>query len=399
MTLGPAPVQVKPPEKPIDKSVEKPIENKALDHRQHVTVKEPVKTEPRKPGITPAPLRPDPRIVSTKFKRPEPPAPPKSDLKPEVKAPEARLEVKAEPKPEIKPEVKEQPKVAVPAAKQVTKVETPAAPKPPAKPEVKTESKPEIRADKNEDKKPEVKEKKTETPPPASYPSSDLGLPKLNIEQQGFWAKLPIVAKIGIAAVLIAGVGVFISFSSKTGGAAVNPSGPGTVIAGSALPAGDAGWITDWGAEPGVRRTRQISVLRSSQTLTDYRIEMQGQIESKAIGWIFRAADPKNFYVTKLEIVKPGLEPTVAVVRFAMVNGEEGPHAQLPLPMKVRRDTMFKIRFDAVGSHFTTYVLDQKVDDWTDEQVKTGGVGLYSERGEVAALKGGMNVVPLIVKK
>ena len=46
---------------------------------------------------------------------------------------------------------------------------------------------------------------------------------------------------------------------------------------------------------------------------------MQGQIETKAIGWVFRAADPKNYYVAKIEIVKPGLEPTVALVRFAVI--------------------------------------------------------------------------------
>ena len=63
------------------------------------------------------------------------------------------------------------------------------------------------------------------------------------------------------------------------------------------------------------------------------------------------------------------------------------------------RNTLFKIRFDAVGDHFTTYVQDEKVDDWTDGHIKTGGVGLYSDRGEVATLKGGMSVVPLVIKK
>jgi len=234
----------------------------------------------------------------------------------------------------------------------------------------------------------------------APYPgSNDLGLPKLNLQSSsGFLGQLPAIAKIGIVVVLLAGLGGLIAFSSKSGGAATK-EGPGTIVAGSALPAGEAGWITDWGNEPGVRRTRQISILRSSQTLTDYRIDMTGQIESKAIGWVFRAQDPKNFYVTKLEIVKPGLEPTVALVRFAIINGEEQAHAQLPLPMKVRLDTMYKIRFDALGNHFTTYVQDEKVDDWTDDHVKTGGVGFYRERGEDATLKGGMNVVPLIVRR
>jgi hypothetical protein len=222
----------------------------------------------------------------------------------------------------------------------------------------------------------------------------------LNLESSpGFLGQIPMVAKIGIVVVLIAGLGGFIALSSKSGGAAPTSNRPGTVVAGSALPSGDTGWIADWGAEQGVRRSRQISILRSSQTLTDYRIEMQGQIETKAIGWVFRAADPKNFYVTKLEIVKPGLEPTIALVRFAIIDGEEQAHAQLPLPMKVRRDTLFKIRLDAIGNHFTTYVQDEKVDDWTDDRVKTGGVGLYSERGEVATLKGSMSIVPLVIKK
>ena len=262
------------------------------------------------------------------------------------------------------------------------------------------------------EKKPEVKEVKSKedvkaepqlpVPMAPSYGSSDLGLPRLNLQSSpGFWAQLPAVAKIGIAVVLVAIVGGLIAFTSKGGGAAVTAANgsTGTVVVGSPLPIGDAGWITDWGADPGVRRSRTISVLRSSQTLNDYRIEMQGQIETKAIGWVFRAADPKNYYVTKIEIVKPGLEPTVALVRFAVINGEEQVRAQLPLPMKVRRDTMYKIRFDAVGSHFTTYVQDEKVDEWTNDQVKTGGVGLYSERGEVATLKGGMSVLPLLIKK
>ena len=160
------------------------------------------------------------------------------------------------------------------------------------------------------------------------------------------------------------------------------------------------GWIEDWGSEPALHHTRQITILRSSQTYTDYRIQMQAQIETKAIGWVFRAADPKNFYVTKIEIVKPGLEPSIALVRFAVINGEEQPHVRIPLLMKVWRDTMYKIQFDAVGNHFTTYVQDQKIDQWTDDRIKTGGVGLYSERGEVANIKdGGMNVLSLTVKK
>ena len=35
---------------------------------------------------------------------------------------------------------------------------------------------------------------------------------------------------------------------------------------------------------------------------------------------------------------------------------------------------------------------DQKVDEWTDDRLKTGGVGLYSDRGERMPLVGTVNV-------
>jgi hypothetical protein len=331
LVFGPAPV----------KEAEKPAEKKAPASP---------KSEPKRPLVAPAPIRPDKRTAA-----PEP-------------------------------------------VKQVAKAEAPSTPKPPAKVDAKQDKKHEVKE--NGKLREDAKLGKAEALA-APYPgSSDLGLPRLNLHaSQGFWGNLPAAAKIGIAAALVAALGGLIAFSSKSGGASVTSANTGTVVAGSPLPVGESGWIADWGADPGVRRTRQISILRSSQTVTDYRIELQGQIETKAIGWIFRAADPKNFYVTKLEIMKPGLQPTVALVRFAMINGEEQVRAQLPLPMKVRRDTMYKIRLDAVGNHFVTYVQDQKVDDWTNDSVKTGGVGLYSERGETATLKGGISIVPLIVRK
>ncbi|HEV1287980.1 MAG TPA: hypothetical protein VNU44_21830 [Bryobacteraceae bacterium] len=326
------------------------------------------------------------------------PAPVKADAKAE---PKKSVFTTGKPQPEIQDVKKSTGKPPVPEpAKQAAKADISGPPKQAAKVDAKQDKKPEVKE--NVKLKEETKPQKAAEPSrPTPYPgSSDLGLPRLNLQAPtGFLGQIPMVAKIGIAVVLVAGLGVLIAFSSKSGGAASVSNHTGTVVAGTALPSGEAGWITDWGADPGVRRTRQISILRSSQTLTDYRIEMQAQIETKAIGWIFRAADPKNFYITKLEIVKPGLEPTVALVRYAVVNGEEGAHTQLPLPMKVRRDTMYKIRMDAVSGHFTTYVQDELLDDWTDDRVRTGGVGLYSERGEVAALKGGLSVVPLVIRK
>ena len=58
------------------------------------------------------------------------------------------------------------------------------------------------------------------------------------------------------------------------------------------------------------------------------------------------------------------------------------------------------VKFSTDGDHFTTWVQDQKVDDWTDARLKTGGVGLYSDRGESRNLKNGsLRVAPLVIKK
>jgi hypothetical protein len=43
-------------------------------------------------------------------------------------------------------------------------------------------------------------------------------------------------------------------------------------------------------------------------------------------------------------------------------------------------------------------VQDQKVDEWTDNRLGSGGVGFFSERDEQAAMQGAVNVVPLVSK-
>jgi hypothetical protein len=224
----------------------------------------------------------------------------------------------------------------------------------------------------------------------------DLGLPHLGMPSQ---PGMPAGKKIAIAAGVLVAVGAVIGFAMKGGGSGSTASaGPRIVEAGPPV-TGEQGWITNFNTgEAGVRRTRDVSVLRPTMPLNDYRVAFEAQIESKAAGWVVRAADAKNFYVLKLEVVKPGLQPIVAFVRFAVINGEDQPRTQVPLTIPVRVDTMYKFRTDVVGNHMTTWVLDQKVDEWTDDRIKTGGAGLFNERGERASLKGGLSVVPLALR-
>jgi len=220
----------------------------------------------------------------------------------------------------------------------------------------------------------------------------------LNVQPVGFIEGLPGVVKIGgvVAVLAIIAFVAYLSLSSgsgKSGGKdpVVETAGPGMLI-------GEGGWSTDWtGEAAGVKRLRQISIYRPSLNLSDYRVELQGQIEAKSMGIVYRANNPQNYYVVKLEILKPGLNPQVALVRWAVTNGEDGPKAQIPLPMPVRIDTLYKLRLDVRGNTFATYVLDQKVDQWSDDRIRSGGVGLINERGDRSTIKAVM-VTPLVAK-
>jgi hypothetical protein len=203
-----------------------------------------------------------------------------------------------------------------------------------------------------------------------------LGLPQSETSNR---SKIAMVA----AVVVTLGVGGYFVFSgNKTTAEAATESTamPGMVI-------GGGGWTTTWGADTPTNKGKQISIYRPSMTMPDYRFEFRGQIERKALGWIFRASNPKNYYVMKLEIIKPGANPLVALVKYAVIDGKETTRTQVMLPNEVKADSVYQVRLDASGDKFTTYVQGKLVDYWTDNRIKLGGAGFYTETGERSQIK------------
>jgi hypothetical protein len=205
-----------------------------------------------------------------------------------------------------------------------------------------------------------------------------------------------------LAALLIAGIYLF---ALKPDPAAPKVPAPITVEAGPALQVSPTLWtpLSEW--------PRRISVVRGSMNLTDFRMDFQSPNNWKSIGWIFRAKDAKNFYALKLEtlvpalgIVKPTPESsspessTVVLKRFAVIDGRDDVATQVPLSTVFRLGGMYKIRTEAVGNKFTTWISDWKVDEWTDARLGGGGVGLFSDRGEPASVAGDLALYPLLKK-
>ena len=143
-----------------------------------------------------------------------------------------------------------------------------------------------------------------------------------------------------------------------------------------------AGWITEWASDAaGSARGRQISLYRPSVGMSDYNLEFLGRIERRSLGWVFRAADSRNYYVAKLEAGRPGA-PGLTVTRFAVVGGFEGLHIQRTLSRIPGATGVLKVRLEARGPRFTVYVQNQVVEDWEDDRLKTGGLGFLTEREE-----------------
>jgi len=112
---------------------------------------------------------------------------------------------------------------------------------------------------------------------------------------EGFLARLPMAVNAG-AALWVALVLSFVFLGHRYTTSASSAGGATTSIV------GEQGWITEWASDRvGSRRGRQITFYRPSAQLSDYQMQFTAQIESKALGWVFRAADTNNYYGMKIE--------------------------------------------------------------------------------------------------
>jgi hypothetical protein len=130
-----------------------------------------------------------------------------------------------------------------------------------------------------------------------------------------------------------------------------------------------------------------LAVFKPTIDLSDYRFEFLGEIDQKGLGWAFRAADLKNYYAVKFVVVKPGPLPLVHLVRYAVIDGKEGPRVEKPLPISVRSDMLYRVLLDVRGADFTIMAQGQVVDFWSDSRLRHGGVGFFCGHGEKARVR------------
>jgi hypothetical protein len=221
-----------------------------------------------------------------------------------------------------------------------------------------------------------------QVPPPDNVPHFDIAQPA-----NASWIG-SLKMKLGLAIVLLViACAYFLGWGGKSRKPTVASAGSSDG-SGPSIIMGEGGWVEGWAGDPsGVHAGRQITIYRPSLKLSDYRLEFDGSIDTKSVGWVFRASDPDNYYAMKLMLVSSGLSPKIALFKYLVANGKQTQVGRVPIDLPVQADSVFHVRVDVRGPQFTTSIQGQQVDSWTDDQLKTGGAGFLNERDERGKVK------------
>jgi hypothetical protein len=152
--------------------------------------------------------------------------------------------------------------------------------------------------------------------------------------------------------------------------------------------AGDANWgAADWSYVSGAIRPGRLRIWSDTAKLHDYRFEFEGRIERRSMAWAFRAADGGNYYASKLALDGTGRNGKAEIIRFAVVGGKESRRVSLPVPVSLEKDVFYRVSVKVKGDRFMTLLDGQVIDAWQDSRLRAGGVGFFSERGELASIR------------
>jgi hypothetical protein len=349
--------------------------------------KVPVADKPAQPAQTSKPTQ------AAETPKTAPPQPVKKPAQP-AEAAQAKQSAPATPPQPVQPKAAAKPGVPDPSAKSAPVKSAPIAPKaPPVQPQkpmpapapivslpAKREPVPKTPAAKD------VPAVKTAAAASFSAAPADHTVPNFGaVVNTSIFGSLKVKLGIGALAGVIAGVTYF-GFVGKSNIHSASSTKASDL--GMSIMVGEGGWVENWAGDPiGLHAGRQITIYRPSLKLSDYRIEFQGQIDTKSIGWIFRAADPDNYYAMKLQLLSPELPLTVVLYKYMVLKGRQVQVGRVPIDVRVKNDTVFSIRVDVRGPKFNTYVQGQPVDVWTDDQLRSGGVGFLNERSERGKIK------------
>jgi len=136
----------------------------------------------------------------------------------------------------------------------------------------------------------------------------------------------------------------------------------------------------------GFIRPGRLVLYRPSRDMKDYKLVFLTQIERKGLNYVFRAVDEQNYYGMKLAVTAPGPRPLVALSRYTVIDGKRESRGETPLQVMMHNNRPYRVEVDVKGNQFLTSIEGQVVDSWSDDRLKSGGVGFFTESSEKARL-------------
>jgi hypothetical protein len=127
-----------------------------------------------------------------------------------------------------------------------------------------------------------------------------------------------------------------------------------------------------------------LSLFTPSLHLTNYDLDSLVQIETKGIGLVFRAEGPRNYQAVRVLVEGSGPLPTLMVERYRVVGGQASRPVRTQYPSRFQVDTLYRVHLQVHGDEFSLYIQGQLVDYWSDNRLRTGGVGLFCAPGQHA---------------
>jgi hypothetical protein len=150
---------------------------------------------------------------------------------------------------------------------------------------------------------------------------------------------------------------------------------------------GKGDWSRSWRIEKaGYVVPGRQAIYQPSMKMESYRMDFLVQIERQGVGWVYRATDQGNYYAAKLTIARPGPLPLLQLVRYPVIGGKAGPRVELPIRVLLHNDTPYRVELLANGGDYSTSIEGQLVDFWHDERLKVGGVGFFTDKGDMARI-------------
>jgi hypothetical protein len=142
-----------------------------------------------------------------------------------------------------------------------------------------------------------------------------------------------------------------------------------------------------WSYDPsGLVIPGDLSLYKPSMNLMDYDVETWAEIVTKGFGLVVRAAGPRTYHAVKFMTQGSGATSSIAAERYTLIDGATSARTNIRYPIPIRKDELCRIRLQVHGDSFTLYAQGQVIDNWSDQRLNSGGVGLFCGAGERARI-------------